>query len=404
MAGLSVLVRNSAGSLTLATFIYPMSEELGWSRSLIAGAASLGGLAASAASPLVGWMVDRYGARTVLTVAVLVLGLSTFSLAWATVPIAFYVALATGRVIFSSPIQIASTVVVSRWFVRLRGRATGLLFMSHAVGMSTFPLLSAFVIANWGWPRSWMVLGVLVWVLGLIPVSLLVIQRPEDVGLRPDGDPQPAEEESKAREDHGEVQWSTREAIRTAALWVLALAGGALFMVQAGVNIHLGAFFRDQGLSIAVSTLGVSLNGAFMGVGSLFWGWLVERAPVRYVYAATALLMGVVAALFPMVDAPWKALALSAAMGAGLGGSLVVPSVAYAQYFGRRSLGTIRGLTEPFVSLGQAVGAILSGVVFDLTGSYTAAFLAFGALAGATAVATFLTRRPRHPRSAASAS
>ena len=109
-AGSSMVVRNATASLTLAVFIFPMSEDLGWSRTLIAGAASLGGLVATVASPLVGWALDRYGARTILTVSVLILGLSTVSLAWATVPIAFYLAYGLGRVIFASPLNIGRTV------------------------------------------------------------------------------------------------------------------------------------------------------------------------------------------------------------------------------------------------------------------------------------------------------
>jgi len=108
-AGSSQFVRNAAASLTLAVFIYPISEELGWSRTLIAGAASVGGLAASGASPVVGWMVDKYGTRIVLTISILVLGLSTMSLACATAPVAFYLAYGIGRVIFNSSIQIASS-------------------------------------------------------------------------------------------------------------------------------------------------------------------------------------------------------------------------------------------------------------------------------------------------------
>ncbi|MQG10989.1 MAG: MFS transporter, partial [SAR202 cluster bacterium] len=163
-AGSSMVVRNATASLTLAVFIFPMSEDLGWSRTLIAGAASLGGLVATVASPVVGWTLDRYGARTILTVSILVLGLSTISLAWATVPIAFYLAYGTGRVLFSSPLNIGPSVVVSRWFVRRRGRATGMLFLSHSLGMITFPLIAGLVIKYRGWEDAWIVLGVLVWV------------------------------------------------------------------------------------------------------------------------------------------------------------------------------------------------------------------------------------------------
>ena len=132
------MVRNTAASLTLAVFIYPLSEDLGWSRTLIAGAASFGGLAASGVSPLVGWLIDRYGTRLILGLSVFVLGLATISLSWATIPITFYLAYGVGRVIFASPVQIGSSVVVSRWFIRMRGRAIGTLFMSHSIGMIAF--------------------------------------------------------------------------------------------------------------------------------------------------------------------------------------------------------------------------------------------------------------------------
>ena len=108
-AGTANFARNAAASLTISVFIYPLSEELGWSRTLIAGAAAAGGLVATFTSPVIGRMIDRYGARTVLTASVVVLCISTFVLRWsdvsltlmgATIPWVFYIAFATGRVIF----------------------------------------------------------------------------------------------------------------------------------------------------------------------------------------------------------------------------------------------------------------------------------------------------------------
>ncbi|MCH7678035.1 MFS transporter [candidate division KSB1 bacterium] len=293
-AGSSMVVRNATASLTLAVFIFPMSEDLGWSRTLIAGAASLGGLVATVASPLVGWALDRYGARTILTVSVLILGLSTVSLAWATVPIAFYLAYGLGRVIFSSPLNIGPSVVVSRWFVRRRGRATGMLFLSHSLGMITFPLIAGLVIKYRGWEDAWVVLGVLVWVLALGPVSMLIRQSPESVGLLPDGDPPQQPDNGKEAEAAAEEpNWTLREAARTPTLWLLAMATGSLFLLQSGTNIHQGAYFLDQGLGLGVSAASLSLNAVFTGVGSIFWGWLVDRVPVRFTYAGVALLMAV---------------------------------------------------------------------------------------------------------------
>ena len=268
------MVRNSAASLTIAVFMFPLSEELGWSRTLIAGAASFGGLAASGVSPVVGWLVDRYGARLVLTSSIFILGVSTISLAWATVPAAFYAAYGAARVIFSSPVVIGASVVVSRWFIKMRGRANGILFASHSIGLVAFPMIASAVIATRGWQAAWLVLGVLVFAISLAPAALLIVQRPEDLGLRPDGDPE--ETEGNADGQAGAVEepaWTLKAAMRTPALWMLALGVGTLFLVQAGINTHLAAFLRDQGLDAVFAGIGISLNAAFMGVGSLSWGW-----------------------------------------------------------------------------------------------------------------------------------
>ena len=395
-AGSSMVVRNSAASLTLAVFIFPMSEDLGWSRTLIAGAASVGGLAATVASPVVGWALDRYGARVLLTVSVLVMGLSTVSLAWATVPIAFYLAYGTGRVLFSSSLNIGPSVVVSRWFVRRRGRATGMLFLSHSLGMITFPLIAGLVIKYRGWEDAWIVLGVLVWVLALGPVSTLVRQSPESVGLLPDGDlPAEQDDETPAESPVKEQNWTLREAMRTPTLWLLALATGSLYLLQSGTNIHQGAYFLDQGLGVGISAATLSMNAVFTGGGSLFWGWLVDRVPVRYTYAGVALMMAVALVLFPIADTTTEALIVASVFGMAVGGILVVPVVAYANYFGRQSLSAIRGVTEPFVSLGQAIGAVFSGIIYDVTGSYKDAFLILGILGFATIAMLLATRAPR---------
>ena len=391
-----MFVRNAAASLTLSVFVFPISDDLGWSRTMIAGAASVGGLVSAAASPIVGWVSDRYGVRLVLTISVLALGISTFSLAWATVPITFYLAFGMGRVLFSTSFQIGSSVAISQWFVRRRGRATGMLFLSHSVGMVLFPLLAGMVIHSWGWQAAWMVLGAIVWVAALAPVSVLIRQSPEQMGLTPDIPPNMEGDDSgSGPAGSGEPSWTLRDASRTRTIWLLALATGILFLLQAGTNTHQGAFFIDQGLGVAVAALSISFNAAFTGIGSLIWGWLLERIPVRYCYAAVALLMAAALALFPVVNSIWEALLTASIWGVAVGGILVVPAVAYANYFGRQSIGAIRGITEPFVSLGQAVGAVFSGLVFDLTGSYHAAFITLAVLGVATIGLILLTKPPQ---------
>ena len=388
------VARNSAASLTIAVFMFPLAEELGWSRTLIAGAASFGGLAASGVSPAVGWLVDRYGARLVLASSVFILGLSTISLAWATIPVAFYLAYGIGRVIFASPIPIAASVVVSRWFVRKRGRANGMLFASHSIGLVSFPIIASAIIAGPGWREAWIVLGLLVWITALIPVTLLIVQRPEDIGLLPDGDSEPSDNTGTVPEAVEEPAWTLKAAMRTPALWILAAGVGTLFLVQAGINTHMAALLRDQGLSAWWAGVGLGLSAAFMGAGSLLWGWLAEKFPPHHVLAVVALAVAGPALLYLTADTTLEGVAYSSVFGFGVGGMLSVPPVAYADYYGRRSLGVIRGVTEPFTSLEQAVGAVAAGIVFDFTGSYNIALVSFAALGVLTAIAILFAKPP----------
>ena len=172
-AGSSMFVRNAAGSLTFAVFVPLIADDTGWSRALIGGAAAVGGLLATGASPIVGWSIDRYGARIVLVMGIIVIGLSTIAMAWLSVHIAiFYAALAIGRIMCSSPLNVGPATVVGRWFVRQRGRATGLLFLSHSGGMVAFPLVATWVSVVWGWETAWIVLGIMVYAIALGPAAL----------------------------------------------------------------------------------------------------------------------------------------------------------------------------------------------------------------------------------------
>ena len=410
-AGSAMFVRNAAASLTIAVFVYPLSEELGWSRTLISGAAAAGGLAATFVSPIVGSLIDRYGARAVLTASILLLCVTTVLLRWsditltvmgATIPWVFYIGYATGRVIFSSPVQIGAAVVVSRWFIRLRGRTNGILNMSHSVGMILFPLIASVVIARSGWRDAWFVLGVLVFVVALLPVAILISERPEDLALRPDGDADDSAAEDEdgvtQTDDAEEPDWTADEAKRTATLWLLALATGLLFLMQAGTNTHSAAFFQDRGLGAVIAGVGISFNALFLGVGSIVWGIIVEKVPVRFVMAAVAMVMAAASFLFTTTNTAAEALAYSALFGFGLGGMLTVPPVAYADYYGRRALGAIRGITEPFTTFGQAVGVMIPGIVFDYIshGSYMPFFYAAGAVGILTALIALFATQPRH--------
>jgi sugar phosphate permease len=402
-AGSAVFVRNAAASLTLGVFMFPMAEDLGWSRTLLAGSASAGGIAAMFAAPISGYLIDRYGPRAVLLGAVLLLGFTTMAIGWWITPLSFYVLFGIGRVIFAAPVQIGTGTVVSQWFVRRRGRANGILGSSHSVGMGLMPFFAQILINTVGWREAWFWLGISVWVIALAPLLLLMISKPEDVGMLPDGDGDVGEPESNSGDtgqERASVEiegWTLGGAMRTPTLWAIGLTGGLLFFVHASVNIHQAAFLRDQGINATVAAAALTSLAAGSAIGAIFWGVVAEKFPVKVAYAAVALFMGVVALLFLAVDNTLLAFVVATLFGFGLGGLLVVPSVIVADYFGRRSLGAVRGFVEPWVGGGQAAGALGAGLIYDVTGDYRAVFPMLTAFAILAAAVILFTPSPGKP-------
>ena len=401
-SGTAVFARMAPAITTLTVFIYPMSQELGWSRTLIAGSVSMGALVSIALSPAVGWAIDRFGARPVLVAGVLTVGVSMISLAWATIPFTFYLAYAAGRVVFHTAGPIGASTVASRWFVRMRGRAIGVIFLCGAIGGVVFTMTAALMIDNFGVSAAWITIGVICLAVALLPNLLLVVERPEALGLRPDGDtdaiskapnapgtPQPAASATAESES-----WTLREATRTASFWILMLMGFATFFVHAGVNVHIAAFLRDGGLSLTSAATVVTISWVVSAASSIGWGWLMERAPARLMYSAMLALLAGAVLLLVLSGSIAGAFAASMLIGLVSAGSNVTPAVIYADYFGRASLGKIRGMGEIGVLIGQSTGPLLAGVLFDLRGDYTMIFLIFAATAAAGSVLVLSARRP----------
>tara|TARA_Y100001001_G_scaffold150916_1_gene161997 strand:- start:17 stop:820 length:804 start_codon:yes stop_codon:yes gene_type:complete len=262
--------------------------------------------------------------------------------------------------------------------------------------MILFPAVAALVIHLHNWQGAWFVLGILVIVIALAPVALLIIQLPEDVGLYPDGANPPRDTTTSSTDtSFNDPIWSLKEAISTPSLWILALATGSVYFIQSGTNLHQGAYFIDQGLSKGTSNLAIIFSALGAAIGSLAWGWASEKLPIRYVFGGVGLLMGVSIALFTFVDTEIEAFIYASLFGAAVGGIIVVPPVAYADYFGRQSLGAIRGITEPFLALGQAIGSVLSGVIFDITGTYKGAFVTYAILGIAVTFLLLFAKPPK---------
>ena len=401
-SGTAVFARMAPAITTLTIFIYPMSQELGWSRTLIAGAVSAGALLSMGLSPAIGWAIDRFGSRPVLVGGVLTVGASMISLAWATTPVTFYIAYASARVVFHTAAPIGASTVASRWFMRMRGWAIGVIFLCGAIGGVVFTMLAAVVIDSHGVAAAWISLGVVTLSVSLLPNILLVVERPETLGLRPDGDRDGEPRAATFRSDTD--SWTTRDAVRTSSFWILVVMGFATFFVHAGVNVHIAAYLRDQGLSLTSAASVVTASWVVSAAGSVGWGWMMERASARLMYSGMMALLSVSVLLLFLVGGIAGALGAAVLIGLVAAGGNIIPAVVYADYYGRNSLGKIRGIGEIGVLVGQSTGPLLAGLVFDLRGSYALIFIVFSAIAAAGSLLVLNARRPSRPEASAIAS
>ena len=409
-----VFARMAPAITTLTVLIFPISHQLGWSRTLIAGSVSAGALASLVLSPVVGWAIDRFGARPVLVVSVLVLGVAMISLAWATVPLTFYLAFAAGRVVFHTSAPIGASTVAARWFIRKRGRAIGMIFLFGAIGGVVFTMVASLVVESHGLKATWIAMGLVVLVFSVAPSLLLVAERPEDIGLLPDGEPpdstdaekgagaivpvgvpdSPATVLPRAQMTADTDSWTLGEAVRTKTFWLLVFMGFASFFVHTSIGVHMGAYFRDVGLGATSAALAVSLSWSVSAVGSLIWGWVTDRIDVRYAYSVVFLFQAGSTLYLIFVGGTLGVFLASGLFGIVSAGTNVVPSVIYANYFGRSSLGRIRGLGEVGVLLGQATGPVIAGILFDLRGGYSTIFTAFVVLALVCSLLVLKARAP----------
>jgi predicted MFS family arabinose efflux permease len=195
---------------------------------------------------------------------------------------------------------------------------------------------------------------------------------------------------------HGqEHQWTARAALRTQAFWLILVVNAVTFFVAGGVGLHRVPYFIDNGLSTAL--VGPVLIGfaVGMGIGGFMAARLMRRFSEQSLMAMLLLASG--GAIAVLLITPANAWAIAYALGEGtvFGGLFTIQPVIYANYYGRASVGTIRGLASPFVMVSNAAGALFAGVVYDLSGDdYTIAFVTFITLFGVSAVVARMARKP----------
>jgi len=389
--------RQGPAVATLSVFVTPLIHDFGWSRTALSGAVSLGGILAAIVSPAIGPFLDRAGSRLVLCYAILTTGVALLLLSLSNSLLMFYLLFCFARMNWASPFDLGIYGAVNNWFVRRRTTATSVATLAQMAGLVSMPLIAQWAMLRGSWREGWVALGLLTLIAGFLPVWLLLVRRPEDLGLHPDGlvrDPPRIDAPAGAAVTPPEPAYSRAQAIRTPAFWLLLLYTAMVYPIQAGISLHQAPHLIERGIAPAVAATIVSTFSACSALATLACGFLPRRWPIRYPLALTAACFVVSPLLMKTIASPGEAYLAAALFGLGVGGILTLLPIAWADYFGRTHFGAIRSVALSAQVVAQAAGPLLSGGFRDWTGNYQLSLSLFAGLGALSVAAALLSRRP----------
>src|SRR5882724_8465860 len=362
-------------------FFPPIIDEFGWERGVTAGAFSFGFLVSAAVSPLIGRLMDRAGPRAVMELGVALMAGGLLLAPLTTRPWHLY--LTIGVMVGSGSVCLGysgQSLFLPNWFNRRRGQAMGLAFAGVGLGSMTLLPWVQHMIEQTGWRTACTAMGLLVLVV-LAPINLLLRKRPEDIGLEPDGDAAPAETSAPVSNIVDPIwvgiDWTLKRAIRTARFWWLARGYFCGLYVWYAVQVHQTKYLLDIGFSPAVAVWALGVVSLLGIPGQILLGHLSDRMGREWIWAASCLGFAICfAALIGLKYAPvlplvYLMILTQGALGYGL---TSIMGAVVLEIFQGKQYGSIFGTIMLAALAGGAAGPWATGLLYDLSGSYTLAF------------------------------
>lgn len=390
-------------SSTLSVFLKPLSADLGISRGIFSLIRSGEILIGAAAAPVVGTLMDRHGGRWLMAAGGLVAGAGFICLGQARDFVQFmlvrWLLISPGDSLMGAMVV---NVTISRWFVRMRGRALAIAGMGHGLAKVCMPVMAATLMLYVGWRGSWVIFGVFALLLVVAPALLFMRRSPEEMGLLPDGGvveaaetvATPHKRRYAKRTGADNVEWRRSEALRTPVFWLIASTFGVAQIGVTGLNLHVFSYVTDRGYPTLVAASVMSIIAVMQFSTPIVWGTLADRMDNGILNMAKCALQGAGLLLALSLEGLAPLYAGFFIYGIGMGGTAILAETIWADFFGRISLGKIRGMGSLVTSVFSAGGPPFFGLLFDYTESYYLSFSIFIGMLFTSAVLSLCLRPP----------
>lgn len=360
---------------TFSVFVKPLGAEFGWSREAVSQGFAIAAITVGAVSPLLGRWIDRFGPRRIILVCITVFscGIASFALLrsgiWQ-----FYVTCFVLGVVGNGAAHLAYARSISTWFERRLGTAFALVMVGAGLGATILPPVAQSLVSAYGWRTAYASLGAIALLLGL-PLSARYIRDKKAPSL-PNTPPKAAIKSGKT--------W--QQGLRSFAFWIIV---GILFVSAISMNgalSQLSALLTDRGISAERAAICASILGGASLLARLGVGRLLDRFFGAYVALGVNFITAV--GIFMLARAssfPVACLAVTL-IGIGAGGEAAITPYLLTRYFGLRAFSTLYGLTWTFYAVAAAIGPVILGRTFDLTGSYASLLMVLAVALGLAAV------------------
>ena len=376
---LGMIMSSPGQTYVVSIFIESFIADLGISRSLVSTLYTLGTFVGSFVLPIVGYQVDRHGARLIVTVIIALFGLACVYMGYVQNAFMLGFGFIALRMLGQGSLGLVCTNIINQWWVRRRGMVMGISGMAGSlISLGGFPNLINWLLPIYGWRPTYMLLGVILTV-AMAPVAFIFFRnQPEEYGLQPDNGELRTFRFLKRRQVPAgltEVNWTLGEAMRTSVFWILVASLAAISMLSTGLFFHMVSIFIDNGLTpnlAAAVFVPIAVTTAIVNWGS---GILVDRVPVRILLATGLFFQALSLLMARSLYGTTFALVFGVVLGISSGLIRILGSVVWAMYFGRRHLGSITGLTSMITITGSALGPMPLGIGRDLLGSYNLALM-----------------------------